>query len=329
MSVFPNKSMLRYVARRCVVALPGLWVVVTVIFFLIQMAPGDPLIFMAGEGDISEKYLTQLRSDYGLDKPVLVQYAVYLGKMVRGDLGYSFRYHSPVLELILERVVATLLLMLLAIGLFVVIGVLLGVTAARYQYSNLDLGLVVLSVVGWSTPIFWLGQIFLLVFAFFLHWFPSQGMFNLRLPSYGVGYLVDVLHHAVLPVTVLGMRFMALSTRMMRTSTIEELCQDYIITARAKGLTETKVLWHHVVPNALLPVVTLVGMNFGTMLAGSVITEVVFAWPGIGRLLYDGIFSRDYPLVMGIIFVMSVAVIIANLVTDIVYTFIDPRIRYI
>ncbi|MGI6131675.1 MAG: ABC transporter permease [Bacillota bacterium] len=324
----PFESMLRYAARRCVVALPTLWLIVTVMFLLVQMAPGDPATFIAGEGDISDEYLAQVRSEYGLDKPVLVQYGVYLSKVIRGDLGYSFRYRAPVLGLIAERVPATLLLMLIAIGLFAIIGVLLGAAAARRQYSSFDLGLVVLSVCGWSIPIFWFGQMLLIVFALTLRWFPTQGMFDLRSPSYGIGRFIDALYHAVLPVTALGMRFMALNARMMRTSMIEALSQDYITTARSKGLTEAEVMRYHAIPNALLPVVTLVGMNIGTMLAGSVLTEVVFGWPGMGRLLYDGIYSRDYPLVIGIILVMAIAVVVCNLITDIVYAFIDPRIRY-
>lgn len=320
--------MLKYSARRFLVAIPTLWLIVTAMFLLVHMAPGDPATFMAGEGDISDEYLAMVRSEYGLDRPLIVQYGSYLGKVLRGDLGYSFRYRAPVLQLILERVPATLLLMALAIGLFALTGVALGVAAARRQNSPFDFGLVVFSVLGWSIPVFWLGQMLLILFALGLRWFPTQGMYNLREPAYGFGRVVDVLRHAVLPVTALGMRFMALNARMMRTSTVEALGQDYITTARAKGLREADVVRRHAVPNALLPVVTLVGMNIGTMLAGSVLTEVVFAWPGMGRLLYDGIYSRDYPLVIGIILIMAVAVVVANLITDIVYALIDPRIRY-
>ena len=324
----PSNALFRYALRRLGVALPTLWLIITVMFLLVHFAPGDPVTFIAGEGDISDEYLAQIRHDYALDKPLFVQYSLYVSKVLRGDLGFSFRYRAPVLQLIIERLPATLLLMVLAIGLFASFGICLGVIAAKRQYSYFDFGLVVFSVCGWSIPIFWLGQMLLLLFALNLGWFPTQGMFDLRVPAQGINKLFDALYHAVLPVTVLGMRFMALNARMMRTSMIEVLSQDFITTARAKGLEESAVSRYHAVPNALLPVVTLLGMNIGTMLAGSVLTEVVFGWPGMGRLLFDGIFSRDYPLVIGIIFIIAVFVVLCNLITDIVYAYIDPRIRY-
>ncbi len=322
------KGLLSFAARRVLLAVPTLFLVVTLVFLLVHLAPGDPVSFLAGEGDISDEYLETVRAEYGLDKPLYVQYFAYLGKALTGDLGMSYRYKAPVTELILERIPATLLLMLGAIVLFVGTGLVLGVSAARRPNSAFDVTLGVGAVVGWSVPLFWMGQLLLIAFALKLRWFPAQGMFDLRSPSTGLGHVLDILRHLALPLFTLGLRFLALGARMTRASTLEVLSQDHITTARAKGLPEDVVVARHAVPNALLPVVTLVGMNIGTMLAGSVLTEVVFAWPGMGRLLYDGIYARDYPLVTGIVLTVTVVVILSNLVTDLVYAVIDPRIRY-
>jgi ABC-type dipeptide/oligopeptide/nickel transport system permease component len=295
---------------------------------MVHLAPGDPLTFITGEGDVSTEQLARLRHEYGLDQPLATQYALYLGKIVTGDFGFSYRYRAPVMELIVDRIPATLLLMGPSLILFITLGTVLGIVAARRPNSGLDLFMSGLALFGWSVPVFWLGQLLIIACALKLGWFPTQGMLNLRAPSQGMGRLLDVLWHLALPATALGMRFLALSERMTRSSMLQVLRLDYMTTARAKGLPERTVLARHALPNALLPVITIVGMNVGTMLSGSVLVEVVFAWPGMGRLLYDGVLARDYPLIIGIILVVSVAVLLVNLVTDVIYAVVDPRIRY-
>jgi ABC-type dipeptide/oligopeptide/nickel transport system permease component len=322
------KALLTFTTRRLLFGLPAIWLLITLVFMMVHLAPGDPMMFIAGEADISNEQLARLRQEYGLDQPLATQYLLYMKKVVQGDLGYSSRYRSPVLKLIGDRIPATLLLMGTALVLFIGLGLLLGIMAARRPNSGGDLFLSGLAIFGWSVPVFWLGQLLIIGFALKLDWFPAQGMLNLRAPSQGIERALDMLRYLTLPVMALGMRFLALSTRMTRSSMLQVLRLDYITTARAKGLPERVVLWRHALPNALLPVITIVGMNVGTMLSGSVLTEVVFAWPGMGRLLYDGIFARDYPLIIGIILVVSVAVVLANLVTDVLYSVVDPRIRY-
>lgn len=317
-----------FAGRRFFMAIPTLLFILTLVFFLVHLAPGDPLTYLAGEGDISESYLKAVREEYDLDKPLFLQYTKYMGNVLKGNLGDSFRYRAPVRTLIWERVPATLILMLGAIILFVAIGLILGVSSAQRPNSPFDISVGISSVIGWSVPLFWLGQMLIIIFALKLKWFPAQGMYNIQKPSVGLAKVTDLLNHLALPLFVLGMRYLAMGARMTRASTLEVLNQDYIITARSKGLSENVVVARHAVPNALLPVITLLGMNIGTMLTGSVLTEVVFGWPGMGRLLYDGIFARDYPLVIGIVLTVSIAVIIANLITDLIYAFIDPRIRY-
>lgn len=322
------KGLLSFTGRRVLLAIPTLLLVISAVFLLVHLAPGDPVSFLAGEGAIGDEYLARVRAEYDLDKPLYVQYFKYMGNVLTGDLGTSFRYRAPVMELILERLPATLILMLGAIAIFVVTGVILGVCAARRPNSAFDVTLSVGSVVGWSMPLFWLGQMLIIVFALKLKLLPAQGMLSMTNTATGIGKLPDLAIHLILPLMALGMRYLAMGARMTRASTLEVLSQDYIITARSKGLVENLVISRHAVPNALLPVVTLVGMNIGSMLTGSVLTEVVFGWPGMGRLLYDGIYARDYPLVTGIVIIVSVTVIVTNLITDLVYAVIDPRIKY-
>jgi peptide/nickel transport system permease protein len=299
-----------------------------VVFVMVHAAPGDPLNFITGDADMGTEQLTALRKEYGLDQPLSTQYVIYVGKVLQGDLGASYRYREPVFGLILDRIPATLMLMLPALVLFIGVGILLGTVAARYPNSGGDLALTGVALFGWSVPVFWLGQMLVIVFALKLGWLPTQGMSNLRAPSEGLGRILDIAEHLILPVVALGMRFLALATRMTRASMLQVMRLDYMTTARAKGLRESVVLSRHALPNALLPVITVVSMNVGTMLTGSVLVEVVFAWPGMGRLLYDGVLARDYPLIIGIILVTSIFVILINLITDLIYAIVDPRIRY-
>ncbi|WP_165923616.1 ABC transporter permease [Bosea sp. BK604] len=320
--------MLGFVLRRVMFGVPTLFIVVSAVFMMVHLAPGNPLNFITGDADLSDAQLAELKRAYGLDQSLGVQYYLYVSKILTGDFGMSYRYQESVASLIIDRLPATLILMVPAMILFISIGILLGVLAARYPNSRAGLVLSGIGLFGWSVPVFWLGQLLVIVFALKLGLFPTQGMLNLRNPTEGWGKVLDIALHLALPALALGMRFVALSMRMTRSSMMQVLRLDYMTTARAKGLSERAMLSTHALPNALLPVITIVGMDFGTMLTGSVLVEVVFAWPGMGRLLYDGVMARDYPLITGIILCATVAVILVNLVTDILYALIDPRIRY-
>ena len=318
----------RFIGRRIMFAVPTIFALITAVFLMVHSAPGDPISFITGDADMGDEQLAQLRVDYGLDKPLTTQYLIYVGKMFKGDLGSSYRYREPVLDLILDRVPATLTLMVPALAIFISLGIILGTFAARHPNSTGDLALTGVALFGWSVPVFWLGQLLVIIFSLKLGWFPTQGMVNLRASHAGFDRLLDIAIHLALPAMALGVRFLALSTRMTRTGMMQVMRLDYMTTARAKGLPERVVLSRHALPNALLPVITILGMNIGTMLTGSVLVEVVFAWPGMGRLLYDGVLARDYPLITGIILVTSIVVILINLITDILYAVVDPRIRY-
>lgn len=317
-----------YVFRRLVQAIPLVLVVILLNFFLIHAAPGDPVDFLVGSMDASPEYIESVRREFGLDQPLITQLWSYLGQMAHFDLGYSLRYRQSVLDLILSRMPATLLLMLTALVVSSVLGVVLGAIAARRPYSIADQTSTFLALAGYSMPVFWLGQLMLIAFSLQLGWFPTQGMYSLRAPAHGWGRTLDVLQHLALPAFTYSLYHLALIFRLTRIKMQETLTLDFIVTARAKGAPESRVVYGHALRNAILPVVTVIGMNFGFMLAGSVLTETVFAWPGMGRLLYEAIQARDYPVLMGLFTVLSLMVIAANVITDVVYAAIDPRVVY-
>ena len=301
--------------------------VVILNFLLIQMAPGDPVEVIVGEmGGASEELIAQLRQQYGLDQPVLHQLGIYLGKVLTGDLGYSYYFNTPVLDLLLQRVPATVLLCLSALFVAVLVGTFAGAFSARNPDGAGSHIVTVFSLVGYSAPVFWIGMMLLILFASVWPIFPVAGMQSLRKPS-GIAYYLDILHHLVLPTITLAMIYIAYYSRLARTSMIEVLGQDYIRTARAKGLPENKVIWKHALRNGLIPIVTMVGLQFGQLFAGAVLVETVFNWPGLGRLAYESILRRDYPTLLGILLFSAVLVMIANLLTDIAYRRIDPRMR--
>lgn len=322
-----SQSLTQYILRRLFQAVPLILAIVVVNFCLIHMAPGDPIISLVGEFHTSEEYIQNVRRQYGLDKPLFVQLFIYIVNVLRGDFGYSFSFKQPVLDVILDRVPATLLLMIVTILFSTLAGVVLGVVSSRRQYSKTDNLVTLIALIGYSIPVFWLGQILLIAFSLKLPLFPAQGMQSLRENYTGIAYVIDVLHHLVLPAFALGLSYLAMNTRFTRASMLEVLGQDYVRTARAKGLSERKVIYKHALRNALLPLVTLTGLNFGFLLAGAVLTETVFAWPGLGRLMYDSIYTRDYPVLMGMFIFISAMVIVVNLITDIFYSVLDPRIR--
>jgi peptide/nickel transport system permease protein len=315
-----------YVVRRIVQAVPLVVGILVLTFCLIHLAPGDPIYALAGQsGDAA--YYTAMRAKFGLDRPLAEQLGIYLLNALHGDFGYSYTHSQPVLAVIADRVPATLLLMAPAVLLSTVAGLWFGLQAAAHLGRPADHAIVVGTLLGAAVPAFWLGQLLVIALAGGLGLFPVQGMTAARGSPTGIGGALDVLHHLVLPVVTLATLQLTLVTRLTRTGLREALAEDYVRTGRAKGLSARAVLLRHALPNALLPVVTLVGGQFGTLLTGAVLTEIIFAWPGLGRLLYDATLTRDYPLLMGIFLVASVSVIVANLVVDLLYGWFDPRVR--
>jgi peptide/nickel transport system permease protein len=301
---------------------------VTVIWLVVRLAPGDPVLALVGDFPAPEEYVRKVRAEFGLDRSLPEQFVRYVAAVATGDLGFSFVFRRPVLGLVLERATATALLTVSALGLASIVGGALGLVAARRPFSVLDALISGGSVVGFSIPVFWLGQLLILLFAVTLGWLPAQGMVSLRASPEGWDRVLDVARHLVLPAAALSLRFLAMTARLARASTLEVLGRDYVRTAQAKGASEPRVLIRHALPNAILPVLTLVGYNFGFVLAGSALIETVFGWPGMGRLLYDSVFARDFPVLLGIMIVVSLTVVLANLATDLLYAYFDPRIRF-
>ena len=318
----------RYVMGRLLQAVPLIFVVMTVNFILIHSAPGDPIHLLIGEGSASEELIEQTRAEFGLDKPLHVQFVSYVQNVLQLNLGYSLRYRQDVFDLILSRIPASLLLMGTAFVVSSAAGILLGLYAGTRKDSLADRAAVVLSILGYSMPVFFLGLLLLTVFSLNLGWFPAQGMYNIRNPQEGWGLVKDVAHHLVLPVLTYSAFQLALIFRVTRVKMQQVMKEDYITTARAKGVGEGRVVFRHAVPNTLLPIVTVLGLNLEWLLAGSVLTETVFAWPGLGRLMFDAVSARDFPLLMGLFIVISSFVIIVNLCTDVIYRLIDPRVRF-
>ncbi len=320
--------MIQFMVTRLLLAIPQLLGVGGAMFLIIHLVPGDPVIALVGDFPAPPEYIARIRAEFGLDQSLGERFFRYLMALVRGDLGFSFAYRTSVLHLIVERAGATILLTGTALIMGTSFGLLLGISSARWSFSRLDNIISVISLAGFSIPVFWLGQLLIILFAVHLGWFPSTGMVSLRAPVVGLGRWMDILKHLILPASALSFGYLAITTRLTRTSMLEVLNQDYIRTARAKGVLEYRVLVRHAFPNAMLSVVTLIGYNTGLILSGSVLVETVFGWPGLGRLLYDSLFRRDYPVLMGIFLTVSTAAILANLLTDLTYAFLDPRIRY-
>lgn len=324
-----STSTASYISRRILEGIPLVLAIIIINFMIIHAAPGDPIIVLIGPFDVPQEYLNAMREHLGLDKPLLHQLVIYVHSILKGDLGQSYIFRQPVAGLILERIPPTLLLMGVQLVIFSLLGLIFGVISSRKPYSIMDNITTLISLIGYSIPVFWLGQMLILFFAIYLDWFPAQGMMSLRFELTGVSYYFDIIHHLILPVISLGTSMsLCLITRLTRASMLEVLGMDYITTARAKGLAENSVVYKHALKNALLPVVTVIGMNFGFMLAGAVLTETVFGWPGLGRLMFEAINARDYPVLMGMFVVISVFVITVNIITDILYSFLDPRIKY-
>lgn len=319
--------MLKYAFRKLVQVPFLLFGVVVVLFVLVHLAPGDPVTALLGDAPASPEYIEEFRRHLGLDRSLPEQFALYVWNLARGDLGTSYYYSQSVLSLILERVPPTLLLMSSGLAAATLIGVVLGVLAAARPNSPVDVAANLFAVVGYSLPVFWLAELALLVFALGLGWFPTQGLTSLRETKTGLADVIDRAQHLALPAFVLATRYIAIDFRLTRSGVLEVLSQEYILTARAKGLASRVVLFRHALRNALLPVVTVTGLNVGFALSGAVLTEVVFGWPGLGRLTLDAIGHRDSPVLMGIFLFVTAAVVVVNFITDLVYAIVDPRIR--
>jgi len=330
-----------YIIKRLLQIIPVILGVTIIAFALIHLAPGDPARTMLGQ-HATETEINEIREKYGLDKPLYVQYFVWLGDVLQGDLGRSILTHEQVATEIGARFPNTIELAIAAMIFAIIIGGLAGIISATKQYSITDYTVMGVALFGISMPVFWLGIMLMMIFGVTLGWLPIGGRIDLLIPFNRVtGFmvfdsiitgngtaLISVLRHLILPAIALGTIPMAIIARVTRSSMLEVLRQDFIRTERAKGLTERKVIYKHAIRNAMVPVITVIGLNFGLLLSGAILTETIFSWPGVGRLVVNAVYARDYPLVIGCILVFALVFVIVNLVTDILYTFIDPRIHY-
>ena len=305
--------MARYLLRRLLLTVPVLLGVATLVFALIHLVPGDPAQSMLGES-ASPAEIERLQKTLGLDKPLLTQYRVFLAGVARGDLGTSFRFGTPVTQEIRKRLPDTAILALCAMTVAIAVAIPLGIVAAVFRGRFPDHAAMTLALAGISMPSFWLGPLLAIFFAVYLGWLPVSGS--------------GTALHLVLPAVTLGTALAAILARMTRSSVIEELRELYVLAARARGLSQARAVLRHAFRNSLIPVVTIIGLQFGAVLTGTIITETIFGWPGIGRLLIQAINTRDYPLVQGCILFISVTYVAMNLLTDLTYGFLDPRIRF-
>jgi peptide/nickel transport system permease protein len=331
----------RYLGRRLLELIPVFFGVLLVVFAIAHLTPGDPALVMLGERATPEA-IERLRDELGLDEPLHVQFFRYMGRVVRGDLGESIQSDERVIVELGQRFPATVELTLAAMMIASIVGMLTGAIAAARQNSWFDGTSMVVALFGFSMPIFWLGIMMILLFAATLGWFPISGRldFTIDLARRTNLYVLDglisgnwaavgsALRHLVLPAVTLSTVPLAIIARMTRSSLLEVLRQDYVRTARAKGVAEARVVTRHALRNAAIPVVTVIGLNVGSLLGGAILTETIFAWPGVGRLVVDAIFARDYPLVQGAVLVIALIFVVVNLLVDLSYAYLDPRIRY-
>ncbi|CAO3424847.1 ABC transporter permease [Azospirillum endophyticum] len=320
--------MLTYLRRSAAQLVFVLLGIALINFFLLHLAPGDAAQVLAGEsGAATPEYMEALRRQFGLDQPLYIQFLRYLGNLATFDLGYSFRQSLPVSELILQRLPATLLLMGTAIGFALVAGCSLGFLAARRAGKLTDTVISIVALLFYATPVFWVGIMLIVVFSVILDWLPVGGMTSVEANLSGLALVGDVALHLVLPAVTLGLFYLAIYARLMRAAMLEVYGQDFVRTARAKGVRPRRIAWRHVLRNALLPIVTTLGVQLGSILGGAVLVETVFSWPGLGRLAFSALFQRDLNLLLGILFCSSVVVVLVNIAVDLVYALLDPRIE--
>lgn len=309
--------MLKYIAKRLLMLIPVIIGVTFIVFFILNLSPGDPAAIILGE-QATEEALVMKREELGLNDPLLVRYGRYMWDMLHGDLGVSYKNSISVWDQVVDRFPNTCVLAIAGILVALLIGIPTGIISAKKQYSVMDNVSMVLALVGVAMPNFWFGLIMVIIFSLTLGWLPSQGM--------GEGF-IPLLQSLILPALTLGTGCAATITRMTRSSMLEVIRQDYISTARSKGVNEKIITYRHMLRNALIPIITAVGLQFGSLLGGAMLTETVFSWPGLGRLMVDAIKSKDIPLVLGSIIFMATTFTVVNLIVDIIYAFVDPRIK--
>lgn len=314
--------MMNFLSRRLATLALLLLGVSAIGFSILHLAPGGPLSLFAATGDMSQEDLNRLAEQLGLNEPLPMQYLHWLGNMLIGDWGRSYRDSLPVLEIIGSRIGATLVLMLTSTTIAVVIGTWVGVISAVKRGGKFDTVSSVVFVTLVSIPTFWLGLVAIYFFSVKLGWLPAG---NRETP--GDGSALDILRHLIMPALVLAMVHVAIWSRYMRASVVDSISQDYVRTARAKGLSESRILWRHVLPNSLLPMISIAGMNLPVQLGGALVTETVFTWPGMGRLFMDSLNYRDYPVILGVLMLTAVLTVLGSLLADILYAFADPRVR--
>lgn len=313
--------MLSYLIGRILALAPVLLVVAIVVFLLIHLTPGDPARVLLGQ-DATPEQVQNLRHEMGLDRPLAVQFVLWFGRALHGDLGLSFFQHIPVTADILQHASPTVTLSLMAISVSLLIGIPAGVISAVFRNSWLDQGSLALAMLGAAVPSFWLGLSLIVIFAVNLGWFPSSGY---RTPVEGIG---RSLHYLILPALALGLPNSSLIIRFTRSSLLDVIGNDYIRTARAKGVSERAVIFHHALRNALVPILTVVGLTFAALMGGAVVTETVFSLPGIGQLVVSSVLRRDYPVIQGIILTVATVYVLINLAVDLLYFLVDPRVKY-
>ena len=320
--------MIRFITRRLAQAIPTVLMIFVLSFFLLRLAPGDMADVMAGEsGGGSAEYVQNLREEFGLQRPMILQLFSYLKNVATLNLGYSYRQNMPVFDLIMARLGPTALLMLPSFAVSILAGGALGIAAARNVNRPVDRVISVVSTLGYATPLFWVGLMLILLFSITFRQLPTSGMENVAAFNEGFARVKDIAWHLVLPVVSLSLFYIAVYTRLMRSSLLEQSKMNYVVTAEAKGLPPRKVMYGHVLRNALLPILTMAGVQIGSMLGGSIIIESVFGWPGMGLLAYEALFARDLNLLMGILIVSSLLVILINIAVDTLYAIVDPRIQ--
>ncbi|MCR2820073.1 ABC transporter permease [Lederbergia panacisoli] len=319
--------MYKYIFGRILGMIPNLFIITILIFSLAKLAPGDPFAMQMDPG-ISKEDIERQRAMYGIDDPIPKQYFVWLTNVVQGDFGNSLKTKRPVNDLINERIWNTVLLAALSLFITISIAIPLGILSARRPYSLVDYMGTTFSFTGLSIPNFYLGLLLIFVFALHFGWFPSQGTVTTSANYTGFRLFMDKLHHALLPAIAIGTSATAIYFRYMRSEMLEVIQKDFIRTAKSKGVPERKLLFKHTLRNAMIPIITLMGFEFGALVSGAIITEKVFSWPGIGTLFLDSILTRDYPTIMAISLIVAIAILIGNLIADILYSAVDPRIRY-
>lgn len=314
--------------KRVFYALILLLAVIILNFTLVHIAPGDAVTALVGDmGGATPELIAQLRVEYGLDQSLFTQLYRYIFKMVQGDWGMSFTHNLPVTDLVLDHLPASLLLVTTSFFLALIVGTVLGIIAAQKPNSWFNHLVTVVSLSGYAAPVFWTGLMLLIAFSYYFPIFPASGMQSVGFRGSTLAYMWDVTKHLVLPGVTLSLIYLAVYSRVARASMLDVLGSDYIRTARSKGLSERVVVYKHALKNAVIPVVTMAGLRFAQLIAGAVVVETVFSWPGIGQLAFNSILRRDHPLLLGILFLSTLMVIVANLLTDFAYRFLDPRIN--